>query len=553
MASRQTDAAARGRASATADARSSLLDRIIGWIDRQTLLRSCVLSFFIGALAAAALPPFYALPVLLVSFGGLVLLIDSARGWRWATAIGWCFAFGYFVAGIYWVANALIAVSSNFGWFLPFAIAGAVGGLSALLACFPALAIGAARAVWPVGPSRVLVLAVSWTLFEWLRAWVLTGFPWNLIGYSWAFSDAVNQLAAWTGIWGISLVTVAAASVPALFVDWTGSRSTVNGPERRPTAAVRCLAAACALLIAIWIGGSLRLSGAAVSMVPDVRLLLVQGNVDPGEKSAIERTSDVFDRQLRLTIEAPEFSSATHAIWAETANPYPVERYPDQTNAASRAAPAGGLLITGVVRTEPASGPPRQIWNSMAAIDSSGKVVGSYDKFHLVPFGEYVPLQGVIPFISKFTPGILDFSAGPGPRTLRLPGLPPVGPLICYEVIFPGEVVDPLDRPEWLLNLTNDGWYGISTGPYQHFVSARLRAIEEGLPLVRVANTGISGVIDPYGRVLVQTRLGEAAAEAVALPRALQELTPYARWGDAIAGILLAATSAAAWLLRRRA
>lgn len=553
MASRQTDAAARGRASAAADERLSLLDRITGWIDRQTLPRSCVLSFFIGALAAAALPPVYALPVLLVSFGGLVLLIDAARGWRRATVIGWCFAFGYFVAGTYWVANALIAVSSNFGWVLPFAIAGAVCGLSALLSCFPALAVGASRAVWPVGPARVLVLAVSWTLFEWLRAWVLTGFPWNLIGYSWAFSDAVNQLAALTGIWGISLVTVAAASVPALFVDWTGSRSVANGPERRTTAAVRCLASAGALLIAIWIGGSLRLSGAAVSMVPDLRLLLVQGNVDPGEKSAIERTSDIFERQLRLTIEAPDFASATHAIWAETANPYPVERYPDQTDAASKAAPAGGLLITGVVRTDPARGPPRQIWNSMAAIDSSGKVVGSYDKFHLVPFGEYVPLQGAFPFISKFTPGILDFSAGPGPRTLRLPGLPPVGPLICYEVIFPGEVVDPSDRPEWLLNLTNDGWYGSSTGPYQHFVSTRVRAVEEGLPLVRVANTGISGVIDPYGRVQVQTELGESAVVSVALPRPLQELTPYARWGDKIAGLLLAAVSAAAWLLRRRA
>lgn len=552
MASRPTDAASRGGASATADGRLNRHDRVIGWVDRLSVPRSCVLSFLIGALAAAALPPVYALPVLLASFSGLVLMIDRAQSWRRATAIGWCFGFGYFVAGIYWVANALLAVSSNFGWFLPFAIAGAVGGLSALLACFPALAVGAARAVWPVGPTRILVLAVCWTLFEWLRTWVLTGFPWNLIGYSWAFSDAVNQFAALTGIWGLSLVTVASASVPALLFDWTGSRYAASGTERRPTAAVRCLVLGFALLSAIWIGGFLRLSGAAVSMIPDLRLLLVQGNVDPGEKGAIERTSDVFQKQLRLTTEAPEFASATHAIWAETANPYPVERYPEQTSIASKAAPAGGMLITGVVRTEPASGPPREIWNSMAAIDASGKVVGSYDKFHLVPFGEYVPLQGVIPFISKFTPGILDFSAGPGPRTLRLPGLPPVGPLICYEVIFPGEVVDPSNRPEWLLNLTNDGWYGISTGPYQHFVSARLRAVEEGLPLVRVANTGISGVIDPYGRVIVQTELGESAVESVALPRPLQELTPYARWGDNIAGLLLAVVFAAAWLLRRR-
>lgn len=517
---------------------------------RLTLPRACALSFLIGALAAAALPPIYAIPVLPISFGGLVLLVDRAHSWRRAMAIGWSFAFGYFVAGIYWVANALLAVSSNFGLLLPIAIAGAVGGLSALLACFPALAVGLARTVWPAGPARVLVLAVSWTLFEWLRGWVLTGFPWNLIGYSWAFSDAVNQFAAVAGIWGLSLVTVLVAGLPALLVDWTGSPDA--GPRRRTGAAALCVASGLVVVMAIWAGGSLRLSGAKVELVPDVRLLLVQGNVDPGEKGAIERAADIFQRQLQLTVEAPDFSAATHAIWAETSNPYPLERYPEQRAAAAAAAPRGGVLITGVVRTEPASGPPRSIWNSMAAIDPAGAVVASFDKFHLVPFGEYVPLQGVLPFISKFTPGILDFSAGPGPRTLRLPGLPPVGPLICYEVIFPGQVVDPADRPEWLLNLTNDGWYGISSGPYQHFVSARLRAVEEGLPLVRVANTGISGVVDPYGRVLDQTPLGATAVKVVALPRPLQEQTPYARWGDMTTGVLLAVASATAWLLRRK-
>lgn len=551
MANRSTDATAGGKGRLASDRRPNLAHRIADGLDRLSLPRSCGLSFLIGALAAAALPPVYALPVLLISFSGLVLLIDRARNWRRAMAIGWCFGFGYFVGGIYWVANALLAVSSSFGWLLPIAIAGAVGGLSGLLACFPALGVAAVRVVWPGGPARVLVLAVGWTLFEWLRAWVLTGFPWNLIGYSWAFSDAVNQLAAVTGIWGLSLVTVSVASLPSLLIDWTGSRSAVGGSRHRLAAAGLCLASGLAALILIWIGGSVRLSAATASEVPGVRLLLVQANVDPGEKSAIERNSDVFQRQLRLTIEAPAFATATHAIWAETSNPYPLERYPEQRIAAAAAAPAGGLLITGVVRTEPASGPPRNIWNSMAAIDPAGTVVGSFDKFHLVPFGEYVPLQGVLPFISKFTPGILDFSAGPGPRTLRLPGLPPVGPLICYEVIFPGQVVDPSDRPDWLLNLTNDGWYGISTGPYQHFVSARLRAVEEGLPLVRVANTGISGVIDPYGRVLDQTSLGETAVKAVSLPRPLQDRTLYARWGDAASGLVLAVVAAAAWFLRR--
>ena len=305
------------------------------------------------------------------------------------------------------------------------------------------------------------------------------------------------------------------------------------------------------LLAVIWGGGWLRLSGAADDVVPGVRLRLVQANVDPARKGDANYGADVLALHLRLTTETPGYDEVTHAIWAETANPFPLERFPDARTAIAGAAPANGALITGVLRTDPAEGRLKEIWNSMAAVDRAGKVVGIYDKFHLVPFGEYVPLNRYLPFVSKFTPGVLDFSAGPGPRTLRLPGLPPVGPLICYEVIFPGQVVDRGDRPAWLLNLTNDGWYGISTGPYQHFASARLRAVEEGLPVIRVANTGISGAIDPYGRVLVQTPLGEPSVVDVALPQHLPALTPYARWGDAALAALLAIFSLAAIGLRR--
>jgi apolipoprotein N-acyltransferase len=510
------------------------------------------LALVAGALAAAALPPVYALPALIVSFSGLVLMVDRTPRPIAAIALGWCFAFGYFVAGIYWVANALLAVSSAFGWLLPFAIAGAVGGLSALLASFPALAVGLARILWPVGPARILVLAIFWTLFEWLRGWVLTGFPWNLVGYSWAFSDGMNQLAALTGIWGLSLITVAAAALPTLLVDWDGRRSTSDAPRQRTSAAVACIVGGSALLLAIWAGGWYRLSGATDRTVPEVRLRLVQGNVDPTDKGSADHGADVLRRHLRLTAETPGYDRITHVIWPETAEPFPLERFPDLRMAVAAVVPANGLLITGVLRTDPPNGQLKEVWNSMAALDRTGQVFGSYDKFHLVPFGEYVPLHRFFPFISKFTPGIMDFSAGPGPRTLRLPGLPPVGPLICYEAIFPGQVIDDGDRPQWLLNITNDGWYGISTGPYQHFASARLRAVEEGLPVVRAANTGISGVVDPYGRVLAQTRLGETTVLDVDLPQPLQDLTPYARWGDAATAVLLAIVSLLALAVWRR-
>jgi apolipoprotein N-acyltransferase len=407
-----------------------------------------------------------------------------------------------------------------------------------LLAAFPALAVGLARVLWPAGPARILVLALSWTIFEWLRSWVLTGFPWNLVGYCWAFSDAMNQLAALTGIWGLSLVTIIAAAMPALLVDWAGTSAGAATRQRR-SAALGCVGATLALLVVIWIGGSVRLAGAHDAMVAGVRLRLVQANIDPGEKGSADRGAGVLARHLSLTRETPGYDTVTDVIWSETAEPFPLERFPDARMAVAAVAPANGLLITGVLRTDSPTGPVNEVWNSMAAVDRDGRVVASYDKFHLVPFGEYVPLHQALPFISKFTPGLMDLSAGPGPRTLHLPGLPPVGPLICYEAIFPGQVVDSGDRPQWLLNITNDGWYGVSAGPHQHFVSARLRAVEEGLPVVRAANTGISGVIDPFGRVLSQTRLGEAAVLDVDLPQPLAELTPYARWGDRATAVLL--------------
>jgi apolipoprotein N-acyltransferase len=195
------------------------------------------------------------------------------------------------------------------------------------------------------------------------------------------------------------------------------------------------------------------------------------------------------------------------------------------------------LLITGDVRTNTAPAKPTNIWNSLLVIGPSGDIVASYDKTHLVPFGEYVPLRKILP-LRRITPGMMDFSAGPGPKTLSLPDLPVVAPMICYEAIFPGAIVDETRRPDWLLNVTNDAWYGVTSGPFQHFAIARVRAVEEGLPLLRAANNGITGAIDPYGRVLSRLDLDAIGALDVPLPAALSP-TLYSRIGDKGFGILL--------------
>jgi apolipoprotein N-acyltransferase len=234
-------------------------------------------------------------------------------------------------------------------------------------------------------------------------------------------------------------------------------------------------------------------------------------------------------------------SAPTHVIWSEASAPLFLANDRERLRLLGDFTPTGGLTLLGTLRTTPPGSEPFQVWNSMLALDDKGLVIGSYDKAHLVPFGEFMPLRSILG-LGSVAGGSTDFSRGPGVQTLRLPGLPPVGPLICYEVIFPGSVADGSDRPDWLLNLTNDGWYGISAGPYQHLVAARLRAVEEGLPVVRVANTGISAIIDPAGRLMAELGLEKQGVLDGPLPRPLDRPTLFAMtgvWGIVVLTLVL--------------
>jgi apolipoprotein N-acyltransferase len=534
MAVELTGTAAPGAAMSapTARAIADWLGGLAGWRRRAVVAT-------MGALSALALPPVHAAPLLLLAFPVLVWLVGRSKGPWAAFGAGWWFGFGHFVAGLYWLTHALLIEPEKFAWMIPLA----VGGLSAVLAVFPALATLATHLSRCRAAARLLVLALAWTAFEWLRGIVFTGFPWNLIGYSWAFSDAMNQLAALTGIWGLSFFTVLGASAPALLAGRSGEAA-----ARRLLPAGLCLLP----LALVFLGGSLRLPAAPSETFPGVTLRLVQPAIEQRLKSAEHLRQANLARHLRLTVDTPGFDSISHAIWPEAAIPFLLEQSPDWRVILGTAAHPGGVLITGALRGRIESNTLRALWNSLFAVAPGGDIVGTADKFHLVPFGEYVPLRQFLPFLDKITPGGTDFSAAPGPQTLRLPGLPPLGALICYEAIFPGAVVDAADRPAWLLNLTNDGWYGISTGPYQHFTAARLRAVEEGMALVRSANNGISGVVDAYGRITAELGLGKVGVLDAGLPRALPRLTLYARFGDWTLLVLLVAAAGAAVALRLR-
>jgi apolipoprotein N-acyltransferase len=518
----------------TVDPIARVFIRLRGVIARMDDWRRWLLAAALGALAVAAFAPLHWWPVLVPAFVGLYWLADTGTGRSAAFAVGWWFGFGHFAVGLYWIANAFFVRGGVFVWAAPFAVL----ALAAVLALFPA----AAAAAWRLLPSRgtagVLFFAVAWTGFEWARGWMLTGFPWNLIGTAWVFSESVMQTAAFVGTLGLSLITVVAATMPAVLGEF--------GVLSRGRAFAATLVAAL-LPVAAWVGGELRLGAADAGTVEGVRLRLVQANIPQEEKWRPERLETILGLHLDLSTR-PAASAPTHVFWAETAVPLFLSEDEPLLRVIGRTTPAQGVSVVGTLRRTPPGG-PRRIWNSLQAVDGDGSIRATYDKFHLVPFGEYVPFRSVLD-TAKLTAGSTDFSSGPGLTTLRLPGLPPVGPLICYEVIFLGRVANREDRPQWLLNLTNDAWYGISAGPYQHFAAARLRAVEEGLPLVRVANTGISAIIDPYGRIVAALGLGEAGVVDGPLPKALADPPPYGRLADLTALALLLAAAAVGLLLR---
>lgn len=475
--------------------------------------RRQALACSLGALATLSLPPVHALPVLYLSFPTLVWLLPDGLRPRTAFLTGWWFGMGYFVAGLYWIGFAPVTFSDSLLWVVPFATV----GLPILLSLFFGAAALAAGRVSGGALPRACALALAFGVFEWLRGHVLSGFPWNLPGYGWTGSAALAQSAALFGMYGVTLLAVLSASLPAAAIEKSGRRRAL------------ALGLAIAVPLAAWTGGAIRLAGASparTNTVDGVGLRLVQPNIPQREKwtrSLLRRNFDLF-RTLSIA-DRPAW--ITHVIWPETAATFDLSRLEPARASAAAIVPPGGLLLTGSPRR--ADDPPR-VWNSLIALDASARVVGTFDKFHLVPFGEFMPFRSILPF-DKITPGTLDFSAGPGPQTLRLPGLPPVSPLICYEVIFPGETVDPDSRPAWLLNLTNDAWYGMTAGPHQHLAIARIRAIEEGVPLVRSANTGITAVFDAYGREVARLGLGVQGVLDIQLPRAIGE-TLYSRYGD---------------------
>jgi apolipoprotein N-acyltransferase len=488
--------------------------------------RRALFAVFLGAISVLAFAPVHAWPILFVSFGGLVWLLDGCHAahtqlgdrLKCASLIGFWFGFGYFLAGLYWVAEAFLVEPWRHGWLIPFVMAALPAGMALFFVAATAFAI----LLWLPGLGRVFALALGFGLAEYARGHVLTGLPWNLVGYGLLGPLPMMQLASLFGVYALSLLAVLLFASPAAITAPDGS-NLQSGKGGVALAAVLLL-----LLGVGYVWGERRLAHAEQAST-GIRLRIVQADIDQAAKWRPENSAEIFADYLDLTnsggTQTP-LNGVNIVIWPETAVPFLLADTPDALEAIGAALPRKTSLVVGSARLvenrdeQGISGPAR-IYNSLLVIDDQGRVVSSYDKMHLVPFGEYLPFQDFMEGlgIMQLTSVRGGFSSGAGPRLLSIPGAPPASPLICYEIIFPDDVTESSARPGWLLNVTNDAWFGSSAGPYQHFHQARVRAVEQGLPVARAANTGISALIDPYGRILAEINLGEKGVIDVDLPK----------------------------------
>ena len=494
------------------------------------------LAFGAGLLAALAHPPFSIWPGL---FGWALLLAvldwPSGPGGRWrAFGAGWLAGFGYFVVSCWWVAEAFFVDAAHQAWMAPFAVLILPAGLG--------LFWGAATLVYrllaPSGVSRVLVFAALMSITEWLRGHVLTGFPWDLPGETWRAGSAPSQAASLVGAYGLSFLTLAAMAA-------FGPLLTAGNRKYRTGAAL----AGSVLLAALWIGGTVRLMAPAPPATP-LRVRIVQPDVPQESKWSAGLLADIARRYANLTSGPGPGRDPDVIVWPEGALPASLQ---DETDAKGWLQPIiahalrpGQILLMGTYRAQPQRHGPALYFNSLTAVRRAGDgltVLGDYDKYRLVPFGEYLPMEPVLGAL-----GVKDwahvgdgFSPGPRPQPVAFAGLPLAQPLICYEALYPGLAISGKRRAAWIVTVSNDAWFARSTGPLRRFQSGPLqhvnqaayRAIEQGLPMIRATPTGVSAAIDAFGRTLKGARLGpgESGVIDVDLPGPAPR-TLYSRIGD---------------------
>jgi apolipoprotein N-acyltransferase len=529
--------------------RDSIMEGLAGRVMLLWGWRRTLVAFLAGALAALSQAPYDFFAVCFISFPILVWLLDGSapqpgrgRLRRLAApfAIGWQFGFGYFVAGLWWVGNALLVEADLFAWALPLAVI----GLPALLALFYGLATAIARAFWSDGLGRIAALAFGFGVAEWLRSFVLTGFPWNAVGHAAMPVPLAMQSLQVVGMFAVNALAVFVFAMPAVL---SSARGRIAGPL------------IAALIVAAHLGyGWARLSSVTTEGAPALSARLVQPSIPQSDKWDAGIRDGIFATYLELSARPPVDGGDIPplVVWPETAVPFLFTERPDGLAAIGQLLEDGQLLLAGAVRVEGALADGGRYYNSLLAVNDAGEIVDAVDKVHLVPFGEYLPFEEAFRRvgIGKLVQSVAAFSAGTHRRPIEVaPGITATA-FICYEVIFPGVAGNGDIDSDILLNVTNDAWFGDTPGPYQHFRQAQLRSVEAGRPMLRVGNNGVSGAIDAHGRVIDGYALDAVGALDVALPlvRTSPPLPGSATYGGMLAHVLLLAGAGVGMMSRRR-
>lgn len=461
--------------------------------------------FAAGALSALGFAPVYALPLFAAGMVFAFLMADEAPNAKKAALFGYFFGFGYFCAGFYWIANALLVDVSVFGWLYPIALLG-TGAFFGLFFIPPFMVWHKLKSgLW----GKILGFASTFVLCEYVRSFLFTGFPWNMAGSMFAFSDVLLQTASVFGTYGLSFLLLVITGACYVLI------------KRHYQSAVGVIFGILAVMIVF---GVCRLKGYE-NANGKIKVRLVQ----PSIAQTLKWDKASLENNLKTYIEMSRqkgFENVDMVVWGETATAFNPEESVYYKKLVRKAVPQKGYLITGVLRYDEQQD---LLYNSVSVLNKEGKTVAFYDKNHLVPFGEYIPLRQYLPaWVKPVANQIADFAQGEKFKLLNVEGLPRFGALICYEIIFPDEIVNRKNKPAFVVLVSNDGWYGQSFGPYQHFAAAKLRAVEEGVTVIRSANNGISAVINPVGGVAGKLDLNVKGVRDVFLPKVLTLETIYA-------------------------
>ena len=477
-------------------------------------------AFMAGILSVAMFAPYFQVWAGVIGFSVLLYLLLCENKAKELFKIGYAFGFAHFAIGFSWVGNALLIDAERFGWLYPITLL-AAGSFFGLFAAVPALMVVKGRTVL----GKWLLFCGAWVVCEWIRSFLLTGFPWNLAGYSLAFDLPMIQNAAIGGVYLTSLLVIVLYSMGGLWL------------YRHSTKSFIFTVIMAALLISLsWGWGYWRLQNKK-NLLTDTIVRIVQPSIPQTMKWTKESAENNFNTYVDLSKTASD-TKPDMIIWGETASPFRLDEDDFHRNVAAAMLPKGSVLLTGMISYQYNKGFYRP-HNSLVVLNDKGEIEWYYHKTHLVPFGEYIPLREYLPdFIRPVANAIGQLGKGDGAKVWQREGLPSIGGVICYEIIFPYEIVDEKNRPDVIVNVTNDGWYGESSGPYQHWVAAKFRAIEEGITVVRSANNGLSGMINAYGEEKGVLKLNYSGISDIKLEKSLGEITTYSRYGNIISLIL---------------